>query len=153
MHYNLLQSSLAEYYSSNTVLHLADQQISSLARHRRLKELILRRADEMQRLGLFHRCLYSALHFNRFFKDAVKHTGQTIKEPLSFLRSSHKNNQIEMEYPQCLENFFQLCMEHDISLGVLLRYMASSRPLDAYPSDTHSKLCIYNNTIDITYNI
>ena len=68
MHYNLGQSSLTDFYSSITVLHLADQQISPLARHRRLKELILRQTDEMRRLRLSHNCLYSALHFNHFFQ-------------------------------------------------------------------------------------
>ncbi len=40
LHYNLHQKSFIDFFSSIIVLHLVDQQISSFARHRRLKELI-----------------------------------------------------------------------------------------------------------------
>ena len=77
-----------------------------------------------------------------FFKDAVKLIGQTIQEPFSFILSSREDNQVEVGYAQHLENFLQLRVEHNISLDVLSRYIASSILMDAYPPDMHSKLCI-----------
>lgn len=152
MHYNLRQQSLIEFFSSITVLNLVDQQISPLARHRRLKELIQQQTDQMRHLRHSNRCLYSAVHLDYFFKDAVKHTAQTIQEPFSFVLSSRKGNRIESEYIQHLKNFLQLHFDHNISLNVLSRYIASTILMDAYPPDMHSKLHI-NTTISIAYDL
>ena len=58
---------LRKFYSSVTVLHLAGERISPLARFRRLKELLWRNMDEMRQLRQKNRCLYSAVHFRGFF--------------------------------------------------------------------------------------
>lgn len=137
--YQLNQQSLVHFFSSITILYLADQQISSLARHRRLKELIQRQTEEMRHLCLSNGCLYSALHLDYFFKDAVKHTARTVHKLFSFVQSSRKQNHIEVEYIQHLENFLQLHTTHHISLHILSHYIASTILLDAYPPDMHSK--------------
>ena len=112
MRYKLNQQSLIRFFSSITVLHLADQQISPLARHRRLKELIQRQTEEMRHLQLLNGCLYSALHLNYFFNDAVKHTAHTVQTPFGFVLSSRKENRVEFEYIRYLENFFRLHKNH-----------------------------------------
>ncbi|KAL8788264.1 MAG: hypothetical protein Q9213_001784 [Squamulea squamosa] len=44
--FNLQRPEIVQFYSSVTVLYLADEQISPLARYRRLKELVQRQIDE-----------------------------------------------------------------------------------------------------------
>ena len=151
MHYNLHQKSLIEFFFFITVLHIVDQQISPLARHRRLKELIQRQTKKVRHLRHFNRCLYSAVHFNYFFKNAIKHTAQTIQESFSFVLSSRKENRIEVEYVQHLKNFLQLHFDHNISLDVLSRYIASTILMNVYSSDMHSKLHI-NTMICVAYD-
>jgi hypothetical protein len=139
LHYNLHQKSFIDFFSSITVLHFVDQQISSLARHRRLKELIQRQEDEMRHLRLFYDCSYSTLHLNHFFKDAMKHTAQIVKKSFNFIFFNRKDNHIEDEYIQHLENFLQLNVKQNISLDILFSYMTSTISMNVYFSDMHNK--------------
>ena len=142
MCYELNQRTLIRYFSSITVLYLADQQISPLARHRRLKELIQRQTEEMRHLRLLNGCLYSALHLNYFFNDAIKHTAHIVQTPFNFILSSRKENRVEVEYIQHLESCLRLHKSHQLPFDILLRYIASTILLDAYPPDMHSKIHI-----------
>ena len=54
-------------------------------------------------------------------------------------------------YVQHLKYFLQLHFDHNISLDVLSRYIASTILMDAYPPDMHSKLPI-NTMICVAYD-
>ena len=54
--------SLKEFFSSIKVLHLATEQLSPLARFRRLNELLWREMDNMRQARQDLGCLYSAEH-------------------------------------------------------------------------------------------
>ena len=62
LQYNLSQPEIVAFFSSVTVLHPADEQISPLARHRPLKELIQRQTDEVRHIKQSIGYLFSALH-------------------------------------------------------------------------------------------
>ena len=66
LHYSLSPTEVGDFFSSISVLYLANEQISSLARHRRLKELIQRQTDEMRHVKQTMGYLFSAVHLNCF---------------------------------------------------------------------------------------
>lgn len=145
--FSLLQQSLVEFFSSIIVLHLADEQISSLARHRRLKELIRRQMTEMRELRQCHGCAYTAIHLSHFFTQAVPHTARTIDEPFDFLLSSRQPTSDNTEH---LTNFFNLCRPSAVTNDTTAAYVASSLLLDAYRPGIHSKtfVCMIDCTDD-----
>ena len=87
LQYNLSQPDIVAFFSSVTVLHLADEQISPLARHRPLKELIQRQTDEVRHIKQSIGCLFSALHLTWYFGEAVKHTARTAVESFDYVGS------------------------------------------------------------------
>ena len=74
LQYKLSQPDIVAFFSSVTVLHLADEQISSRTRHRPLKELIQRQTDEVRHIKQNIGCLFSALYLTWYFGEAVKHS-------------------------------------------------------------------------------
>ncbi len=93
----------------------------------------------MRHLRLFYDCFYSALHLNHFFKNAMKHTAQIIKKSFNFILFNRKDNHIENEYVQHLENFLQLSVKQNISLDTFFSYMTSTILMNVYSSDMHNK--------------
>lgn len=148
-HFNLCQQKFVDFFSSITVLHLADQQISPLARHRRLKELVQCQLDEMRHVRQAYGCLYSALHLNHFFKEALKHTARTIIEPFDFVLSSRLGNSISLDYIDHLINFLQLGLQNNVSDKVMTTYIVSTILMDAYPIGMHSKFVLFSNFLFI----
>ncbi|MCJ1231936.1 hypothetical protein MMC12_008615 [Toensbergia leucococca] len=144
LHFNLHQQDLMEFYSSITVLHLADEQISPLARFRRLKELLWRQMDEMRQERRKNRCLYSAVHLNDFFEKAVAHTAASIVQPFDFILASRQNNAVGSDYQDHLTSFLRLGTKHKISYDVMMGFIASTILLDAYPPLMHSKTVLLN---------
>ena len=136
LHYNLHQTDLVKFFSSITLLYLADERISSLARHRRLKELIQRQTEEIRHIKQSAGCLFSALHLNCFFTDAVKHTAWTVTEPFDFLVSSRRTNPVATDHSH-LREFLRLSRQQRFSYRFYTPILASSLLLDAYPPDMH----------------
>lgn len=142
MHHNLHQQFLRNFFSFIIVLHFADQQISSFACHRRLKKLIQRQNKKIRNHRLINECLYSTSHFNHFFADAMKHIAQIVQNLFDFILSNRKKNLIEIEYAQHFANFFKFRVNHNISLDILSKYIASTIIMNVYSSNMHSKLFI-----------
>lgn len=138
LRFNFRRQELIGYFSSVTVLHLADEQISPLARHRRLKELIQRQVEETRHLRQAYGCLYSATHLNEFFTDAVRHTTCTIDIPFDFLVSSRKANCDFAHYVEHLSSFWRIATSMDVTYRNSTNFIASSILLDAYPPGMHS---------------
>lgn len=136
LEYSLLQEDLVELYSSIVILHLADDQMSPLARHRRLKEIIRREVTEKRHVRQSHGCLYSALHMSDLFTKAVFHTSNTIDDKFSFLHSSRG---CAVETSEYLANFINLCLRHDVHSDEVIAFIASTLLLDAYPPGEHSE--------------
>ena len=139
LRFNLHQQDLISFFSSITVLRLADGQISPLARHRRLKEVLLRHADEMRQLRQTAGCLYSAAHLTCFSEEAIRHIAEEAHLPFDFLLISRRQNMVSQDYCEHLENFFRISndmVSHEETLSIV----ASSVLMDAYPPGMHGKV-------------
>ena len=137
LHYNLSPAEVGDFFSSITVLHLANERISSLARHRRLKELIQRQTDEMRHVKQTIGCLFSAVHLNCFFTAAAHHTAQTIIEPFDFLATSRQQNPVSTAYSEHLNEFLRLSRQRGLSHHTQSMFIASAMLLNAYPPGMH----------------
>ena len=135
--FSLDQKLLKDSYSSIKVLHLADEQISPLARFRRLKELLWRQMDEMRNVRLRSRCLYSAVHLNKFFQMAVSQTAASVLRPFNFVTASRLGNEVGPDHADHLKSFFRLGVDHGLSNDIMGRFIASTILLDAYPPRMH----------------
>lgn len=133
---------LRKFYSTIKILHLADEQISPLARFRRLKELLWRQMDEMRNARSRNRCLYSAVHLDKFFQMAISHTASSILRPFDFITASRLGNEVDVDHASHLTTFLRLGKHHQIADDTVAAFVASSMLLDAYPPKMHSKfLC------------
>ena len=135
--FSLDQKALKDSYSSIKVLHLADQQISPLARFRRLKELLWRQMDEVRDLRWRCRCLYSAVHLKKFFQLAISHTATSILRPFNFVTASRLGNEVGADHADHLISFLGLGKNHGLSDDIMGRFIASIILLDAYPLRMH----------------
>ncbi len=139
LQHNLSQPDIVAFFSSVTVLHLADEQISSLARHRPLKELIQRQTDEIRHVKQSIGCHLSALHLTWYFSEAVKHTARTVVESFDYMALSRHANPISTEFSEHLINFLSLRTQCDLPENIWTSYLASVILVDAYPRGMHCK--------------
>ncbi len=141
---SLDQKVLKDFYSSIKVLHLADEQISPLARFRRLKELLWKQMDEMRNVRLRCRRLYSAVHLNKFFQMAVSQTAASILRPFNFVTASRLGNEVGPDHADHLTSFLRLGMDRGLSDDTMASFIASTILLDAYPPKMHRECCTGN---------
>lgn len=139
LQYNLSQPDIVAFFSSVTVLHLADEQISSLARHRPLKELIQRQTDEIRHIKQSIGCLFSATHLTWYFSEAVKHTARTAVGLFDYVASSRHANPISADFSEHLVNFLKLGTLCDLPENTWTSYIASVILVDAYPQGMHCR--------------
>ncbi|KAL8770679.1 MAG: hypothetical protein Q9209_003747 [Squamulea sp. 1 TL-2023] len=137
LRFNFRCQELVDYFAAVTVIHLADEQISPLARHRRLKELIQRQIEEVRHLRATYGCLYSATHLDGLFTDAVHHTTRNIDRPFDFLLSSRKGNSDFTHYTEHISTFLRATALSDVAQRSSASYIASTILLDAYPPGMH----------------
>ena len=142
----LHSGSLKDLFSSIKVLHLAAEQLSPLARFRRLKELLWREIDEMRHARQNLGCLYSAEHTTRFFHMAVAHTAASISRPFDFLSASRRGNDVEPDFVHHLSRFMRSGVDHQAPRDALMTFVASSIMLDAYPPKMHGKTILARAT-------
>ena len=146
LQHNLSQPDIGAFFSSVTVLHLADGQISSLARHRPLKELIQRQTDEIRHIKQSIGCLFSALHLTWYFGEAVKHTARTGVELFDYVASSRLANPISTDFSWHLTTFLKLGTRCNLSENTWTSYVASVILFDAYPYGMHCESAAGNSS-------
>ena len=128
-----------EVFSSITVIYLAGDYISPLARHRRLKEVLMMEVEKARDEWFQQRLLFSALHFEALFGQAIKHVVYSISEPFDFIASARIHNCIRDDYISHLTNFITLANDYFVAYKRLTSFLASSILMDAYPPGMHSK--------------
>ena len=141
MQFSLNQKVLKDFYSFIKILHLADEQISSLTRFRRLKKLLWRQMDEMRNVRLRCRCLYSAVHLNKFFQIAVSQTAVSALRPFNFVTASRLDNEVDSDHFDHLTSFLRFGMYRDLSNDIMTSFIASSILLNVYPFKMHRECC------------
>lgn len=137
--FNLQRPEIVQFYSSVTVLYLADEQISPLARYRRLKELVQRQLDEAVHFRQTYGILFSALHLSCFFSKAVKHFASTITRPFDYLRSTRPEDHLDWAHSEHLSAFLRLGTDCKAPCDAVVSHIASTMLLDAYPPGCHSQ--------------
>lgn len=126
-------------FSSITLLRLGGAQLSALARHRRLKEVLSKEVDLARANRIEERVLFSATHFDAFFRQAVTHTSQSITEPFNFISRSRIGNEIQPDYQTHLSTFLELGRNCRLKNDEITLFIASSILMDSYPPRMHSK--------------
>ena len=135
----LHHDSLKKFFSSTKVLHLAAEQLSPLARFRRLKELLRREMDEMRNIRRSLGCLYSALHVSSFFHMAVAHTASSLTERFDFVLASRRDHEVQPDFADHLSRLLRVGESRQAPRDALMTFAASSILLDAYPPNMHGK--------------
>ncbi|PSN59220.1 phospholipase [Corynespora cassiicola Philippines] len=116
--------------------------MSAEARHRRLKERIMRRSDQARRSREGGRMLFSATHFAAFLRCASAHVADAPPDtPFDFVRASRADNPVAADAAAHLSTF----LAHVASSEQLVKFaapmLASSLLLDSYPPDAHMFDC------------
>ena len=133
------QETYAQVFSSISLMHLGGDHVSPLARHRRLKEVILLEVDVSRRERIERRVHFSATHFEAFFHGAVQHLAKSIDEPFNFIGCTRLCNPIEGEYRDHIATFVSLSNESFLPYESVVSFIASSILMDAYPPRMHGK--------------
>jgi len=133
------QEARAKAFSSISLIYLAGEYISPLARHRRLKEVLLAEVEVSRLERIEQRLHFSAVHFDAFFKSAIHHLARSSDEPFDFIESSRLQNRVQDDYSDHIATFVALSNDVFISYESLTSFIASSILMDAYPPRMHGK--------------
>ncbi|KAK3167631.1 hypothetical protein OEA41_010758 [Lepraria neglecta] len=128
----------AKVFSSISLMHLAGEHISPLARHRRLKEVLLAEVEISRVERIEQRVHFSAVHFEAFFSCAIHHLAKSTDQPFDFIESTRLQNQVQHDYSDHIATFVALSTDVFISYGSLTSFIASSILMDAYPPRMHA---------------
>lgn len=134
-----LQDSRASVFSSISILHLAGDHISSLARHRRLREFLHSEVELSRSQRIEYRLQFTATHFESFFRQAINHVAQSITTPFGFIEQTRVCNRIHDDYSDHLSVFLTLGKDAFLSYESLTSFIASTILMDAYPPRMHSE--------------
>lgn len=126
------------FFFSIELLYLPEDYLSPLARYHRLKDTLLRQANEIRWLRISKHYLFSAVHMSRLFSQALQHTVDSVNQPFSFIRASREGNEITEDYSDHLLTFFKLGARCEVPYSSLISFVASSILMDAYPPNMHS---------------
>lgn len=113
--------------------------MSNGARHRRLKDRLMRVSDRIRKQRTDSRTLFSARHFHAFFRLACRHLTGGSSEPFDFLTAARLHNPVPSDLKQHLTNFVRLAKSPRELIDFTAPMIASSLFLDSYPPDAPSK--------------
>ncbi|QSS66922.1 hypothetical protein I7I51_03134 [Histoplasma capsulatum] len=124
-------------FRSIKLFRLVGDHLSPCARYLRLKEEILSKMQEAQDTRRQYHCLFSSVHLDAFFRQAMQHTAMSISEQFDFIAASRVDNILHDDYTGHLQTFLGLCDRFKIPRGTVSSFMASSILMDAYPPRMH----------------
>ena len=123
---------------------LPDGDVSSQARHMRLKECLMNASDQVRSARMESRTLFSAVHFSAFLNHACSHFADGPTQPFNFIRISRLNNPVAPDLKDHLSNFLSKIKTPQELMAFGIPLIASSFLLDSYPPDMHRALnCRY----------
>ncbi|KAM5468039.1 hypothetical protein MauCBS54593_005322 [Microsporum audouinii] len=127
----------ASFSSIEVVCSEAGRPTATRASYKRLREEILCRAALIQTARHQHRCLFSASHIKEFFRAAVGHTANSIKDKFDFISFARKGLDSFHNRADGIYAFLQLAKKYKTPHDVLSSFIGSSILLDAYPPEMH----------------
>ena len=133
------QNLRSQVFTSINLIQLPGDHVSALAKHRRLKEVLLTEVDRSRIQRIEQRVLFSAVHMEAFFHQAFTNLAQSLDKPFDFISKSRTGNELDETYSDHVMIFANVCMENFVSMKSLSHFIASSILLDAYPPRMHGK--------------
>lgn len=113
--------------------------ISATARHRALKERLMRSSDEVRQSRVDARCLFSAIHFAAFLDVACDHFASTPDAPFDFIQGSRSRDPVPRDLESHIANFLCHIKSPADMTDFAVPLLGSSLSLDAYPPGGHCK--------------
>jgi hypothetical protein len=131
---------LFDLFSGLDVIAIFPQsRMSNQSRHRRLKEHLMNISDQVRRNRANTHTLFSAQHFNAFFKHACQHFYSTLDEPFDFIKAARKFNPVPGDLQKHLSHFLEYIKSPQELVTFAIPIIASSFCLDSYPPEAPSK--------------
>lgn len=118
---------------------LPDGKISSLARHRRLKEVLMETSDQVRLARKDAGTLFSAAHFAAFTCRAIDHFVAAPETAFNFIRASRRDNPPAKDLTQRLTRFLTKVETLEELKTFAIPHIASTILLDNYPPGMHRK--------------
>lgn len=133
------RTNVSRNFASVQFVNLAGDSLSQMASHQRLKDVLIKQADEMHEVRRELLCHFSALHTAAFFRHAVEHYALSLDQKFEFLSESRKGNQVSEDLHTYLHTFLELGMRNNVSFEHLAPFIASALLMDSYPPRMHRK--------------
>ncbi|KAI1541065.1 Patatin [Pyrenophora tritici-repentis] len=128
--------SLSDRFSGLDVVTLSQVgTMSNGARHRPLRDRLMRVSDRIRKHRADSRTLFSARHFHAFFRLACQHLTGGNSEPFDFVTAARLHNPVPSDLKQHLSNFVRLVKSPRELIDFAAPMIASSLFLDSYPPD------------------
>ncbi|KAI9753305.1 MAG: hypothetical protein M4579_005224 [Chaenotheca gracillima] len=127
----------AHVFSTIAMLTLSEGDLSAPSGRKQLKDLIHRQCSEMQKIRQEHECLFSATHLSAFYREAIRHTSETLFKPFSFIDVSRQGNAVSLYLSQHIATSLNLAAEYKLSYENTTSFIASAILMDAYPPGMH----------------
>ncbi|KAF2812825.1 FabD/lysophospholipase-like protein [Mytilinidion resinicola] len=122
---------------SQITTFIIDERLSQLARHRPLKEEILRQTDQVKNELRQHCWLFSARHLNALIKAALAHSTVSLQDPFYIVQATRVNHSLNGSQDH-ISTIIKAGREGMIMYEDIIRFLASSFFMDAYPAGGHS---------------
>lgn len=127
-------------------LHLPGKELSDMARHRPLKDELLKGLDLSGRRRREDGCLFSAAHLEAFFPCALQHVCHTIRSPFDFVRGTRRSLPASANHAVHLKRFLDLTTQAEWEQRA--GFIASTLLVDAYLPGDH---CTCDDRWDSVY--
>ncbi|KAM9874547.1 hypothetical protein VDGL01_11377 [Verticillium dahliae] len=111
--------------------------ISATARHRALKERLMRSSDEVRQSRVNTRCLFSIIHFAAFLDMACDYFADTPDDTFNFIQGSRYHSPVPANLESHIANFLRHVKSPTDMTNFAVPLIGSSLSLDAYPPGAH----------------
>jgi hypothetical protein len=112
-------------------------QVSTQARHRRLKESLMAASDRVRTVRAESLTLFSAQHFAAFLDAACSHFVEGHSTPFDFIKTARLGNPPGADLSSHLKKFLGTIETLDDMRGFGVPFLASSLLLDHHPPEMH----------------
>lgn len=111
--------------------------VSVDARLRPLKELLLKRSDQVRQIRAESRYLFSTAHLAAFLDSACEHFTAACRDPFDFVSASRAHNPVAPDLDEHFSNFIRQIKTAQDLAAFAAPVLGSSLLLDNYPPGTH----------------
>ena len=147
---NKSQVRFAEFFSSITLVQLAEAQASPLVYSQQLKDVILKEADASRKARIDSRSLFSAVHLQTLFDLALQHVCASPMDRFDLLQAARSRSRTPADHHVTLTTFLDLTARAALPFASFASYLGSIVLLHSYPPGMHRKVGLqgYRRTTD-----